>query len=121
MNGRRAREQHATHMAKLRASLAAMNGATPNLVGSIGGQDQYMVGTVLVSVPVLRDDYPDDLKDAIDRRRRAGLTGRCDCGAERHVTRKGGLQIDHEYDCTATDDSLNEITARHGMTMRRAF
>ncbi len=98
-----------------------MNGATPNLVASIGGQDQYMVGPVLVSVPVLRDDYPDDLKDAIERRRRAGLTGRCDCGATRQLTRKGRMEMCHEDDCIATDERLEEIATRHGMTMRRAF
>lgn len=121
MNGRQARARRAAERAKIQASLDAMAGATPKLIASIGGQDQFMIGPVLISVPVLRDDYPPDLKNAIDRRRRAGLTGRCDCGAVRHLTRKGGLELQHEDDCPATDERLDEIAAAHGMTMRRAF
>jgi len=121
MNARRARQLRAAERLKLQAALKNLQDAEPVLVGTDGGQDYYKVGTTLFLIPVLLDDYPPAIKAAIDRRRRASLTGRCDCGAERRVGRKNRLVIEHETDCDATDERLDEIAAAHGMTLARAF
>lgn len=121
MNGRQARARHAAQRAQTLAALNAMIGATPALLGTAGGQDIYQVGPTVVAIPILRDDYPPELKDAIDRRRRAGLTGRCDCGAVRQLTRKGRLQYDHEPSCDASDFRVEEIASRHGMVAQHSI
>jgi hypothetical protein len=121
MNARRARQLRAAERIKVQATLNTLQDAEPVLIGTIGGQDYYKVGTALFLVPVLLDDYPPAIKTAIDRRRRASLTGRCDCGAERRVGRKNRIVLEHETDCDATDERLDELAAAHGMTLARAF
>lgn len=121
MNARKAREKRAAERARTQAALNAMTTATPQLVASYGGQDYFKVANALVLVPVLRDDYPDDLKAAIDRRRRASLTGSCDCGATRRLNRGNRVTYEHETDCPASEDAIDAIAARHGLTFARAF
>lgn len=121
MNARRARQLRAAERAKTQAALKAMEGAEPVLLGSEGGQDFYQVGPAVFLIPVLRDDYPPAVKTAIDRRRRAALTGRCDCGAERQLTRRNRIVIEHEAECTASDERLDEVAAEYGLSFARAF
>lgn len=117
MNARQARARRAAERAQLQADLDAMSSATPQLVGSTKGQDCYLVGRVLLVLPALLDDYPSPIKDAVDRRRRAALTGRCDCGATRHLTRRNKLVLNHEAACNASDERLGALAAQHGLAL----
>jgi hypothetical protein len=121
MNARKARLRRAAERTRTQAGLNAMAQATPQLVTSHGGHDYFKVADALVLVPVLRDDYPTDLKAAVDRRRRASLTGTCDCGGGRRLDRKNRVIHTHEDGCTASDDNINAIAAEHGLTFARAF
>lgn len=119
MNARRARARKQLRLQETRQLLEQSAGTTPRLVGLTGGQECWMVGTVMHVVPVLRDDYPADLKAAVDRRRRASLTGRCDCGATWQVLRRGHVDMRHEDGCTATDEVLFAIGLRYGRRFSR--
>jgi len=116
MNARR--ERRADERTRLSRTLAEAEGATPTYVGRLGGTELWMVGKILAGIPVLRDDYPADVKDAVDRRRRATLSGRCDCGARRQLVGHG-LVFAHEPGCVAGDEQLDAVAARHGMAFAR--
>ncbi|MCT7353618.1 hypothetical protein N4P33_15760 [Streptomyces sp. 15-116A] len=121
MNARKARLKRAAERARTQAALDAMASATPQLVGSHGGHDYFKVGDALVLVPVLLDRYPPELKAAVDRRRRASLTGSCDCGGGRRLDRKSRVVHTHENDCPAADDNLNAIAEQYGLAFDRVF
>jgi hypothetical protein len=87
--------------------------ARPEFVGVVGTYEMWQRGEVMFGVPVIREDYPAELKTALERRRRATFDGRCECGAVLRVTRQG-TRMEHEADCIASDESLDEIAARHG-------
>lgn len=87
--------------------------AEPVLVGVMGTYEMWVKGQVMFGVPVIREEYPAELKTALERRRRAMLSGQCDCGARLRVVRQG-TQIDHAAGCIASDASLDAIAARHG-------
>jgi hypothetical protein len=79
----------------------------------LGGYEMWVKGGVMFGLPIIAEDYPADLKTALDRRRRATLAGRCECGAVLGV-RRAGTVMHHQDGCIASDDSLDEIAARHG-------
>lgn len=117
MSGRRARQQRAEQDAKLRRILADAATATPEYVRGHGSLfESWSVGPILVIVPALRDDYPAEVKDAFDRRRRATLTGRCDCGGGRTVQRG---RIIHQHERDSRDDVIDDLCRRHAGTWRR--
>lgn len=88
----------------------------------------------LVVVPEIREDYPPELREAIALRRLVALGKPCPCGAQptrinraqrREIAarRRRGLPalkiratVEHEADCCATDQAIDEIAARHGLT-----
>jgi hypothetical protein len=97
----------------------------PRLLETIGHLEVWLVDGVMHVLPALRDDMPADLKNALSRRRRASLTGRCDCGARTVV--HGGRRLRdlqpgevvrgsmaHERDCTASDAGIAELVERFG-------
>lgn len=118
MNARKARQLRAAERARMTKLLAAADAATPEYMGNVAGSEAWKVGPVLCVVPTILDAYPAELKTAIDRRRRATLTGRCDCGARRQITGKG-FAVEHEEECPATDGNVIGIAARHGIRMTR--
>jgi hypothetical protein len=65
-------------------------------------------------VPAIKDDYPSELKNALDRRRRGAFTGRCDCGGT-YAIRKGTLAFQHGEGCSAHDEGILEIAKHHGI------
>ena len=74
-------------------------------------------GNVLHVLPAIDDAWPPELKSAVARRRRAILSGRCDCGARFRVL--GGdtagvmhAGMEHERDCPASDDHCMELLRR---------
>jgi hypothetical protein len=83
------------------------------------GFESWAVGRVLFIVPTIRDSMNPKLKSALDRRRRATLTGTCDCGARRKIVdhRHGGgarMQMAHEADCPAGDTVLAPLLRAGG-------
>lgn len=76
------------------------------------------VGRVAYVLPVVPEDAPASVREAIVRRRLAALEGRCPCGAtvslpnrrqRRRAARDGRTlttTVEHEPDCSATDDRL---------------
>ncbi len=83
------------------------------------------IGRVAFVLPRLRDDYPDELKQALTRRRMATVSGRCECGATRprlnRAQRRAGhvvpLEMVHEDDCPAANTNIIEIGWRHGIRL----
>jgi SEC-C motif len=76
-------------------------------------------GTVLL-VPAIDVSWPAEIKNAVERRRRATLYGRCDCGEQVRPTTPttGGVAAEpfpHEPGCPATDEALAELFARYGI------
>lgn len=120
MNGRRAKERNRAERERLRAVLNAAATAEPRYMRTLSnGQEVWMRGRVMLVIPALIDDYPDPIKDAVDRRRRASLSGRCDCGAAWSLTRRGHLDMEHEPECPASDEALDDLAAAHGMVFGR--
>src|SRR6266568_4731372 len=82
------------------------------------GGDVYLSGpspggTMHVLLP-LRDSWPDELKQAVQRRRRAMLFGQCECGAKQSTPRQVAKGIvhavfEHESDCEASDDAVRAL------------
>jgi hypothetical protein len=85
----------------------------PVYVTTMGTYEMWAKGRVMFGVPVIREDYPAELKTALARRRRAMLDGQCECGARVRASR-AGTEVRHEHDCIASDDSLDGIAERHG-------
>jgi hypothetical protein len=119
VNARKARERKQLQLNEIRQTLAESQAATPHLVGNVAGQECWVVGKVMHIVPILKDDYPIELKAAIDRRRRAAMTGRCDCGARWEVRRRGHVDMAHEDGCPAADAVLFAIGERYGYHFSR--
>ncbi len=120
MNGKQARRHRAAERAHLEASLDQARQATPEHVATLpGGAEVWTVGPIACVIPPLLDDMPTPVKNAVDRRRRATLTGRCDCGAERRWTAPRHMTLDHTRDCPAGDANLVELGARHGYVFAR--
>jgi len=94
--------------------LARTAGEAPaRFAGRLGSYEMWQRGEVLFGVPVIREDYPAELKTALARRRRAMLEGRCECGAVLAVRRQGAV-VHHQDGCIASDASLDAIAVRHG-------
>jgi SEC-C motif len=77
-------------------------------------------GGTLLLVPAIDDSWPTEIKNAVERRRRATLYGRCDCGgtARRPPMQPGQTAeqtFQHEDDCPATDEALGALFARYGI------
>jgi hypothetical protein len=72
------------------------------------GNEAWQRGSILFVVPAIPDNASPDLKNALDRRRRATLNGRCDCGA-RVVVSSSGLIAEHESSCPATDEAIERL------------
>jgi hypothetical protein len=120
VNARRAKERNRTERERLRAILNTSATAEPRYMRTLSnGQEVWVRGRMMLVIPALVDDYPDPIKDAIDRRRRASLTGRCDCGAHWEITRRGNLGMEHEPGCDAADDALDDLAEAHGMVFAR--
>jgi hypothetical protein len=119
VNARKARERKRLQLNEIRQVLAESQAATPRFAGYFAGQELWRVGDVLHVVPILKDAYPDELKAAIDRRRRAAMTGKCDCGSTWQVLRRGRVQMAHEDDCPAADAVLFAIGERYGYHFSR--
>lgn len=76
------------------------------------------VGRVAYVLPVVTEELPPQLREAVVRRRLAALEGRCPCGAtmtlpnraERRRAARDGRQlsttVEHETDCPASDDRI---------------
>ena len=85
---------------------------------SDGESEYWKRGDVLFVVPAIPDGAHPEVANAIERRRRATLEGRCDCGAHliwvgpKHqgVTQSALI---HEDDCPAADTNLQRIIDAH--------
>jgi hypothetical protein len=80
-------------------------------------------GLVLCIIPSPDAELPAEITDALDRRRRAILTGRCDCGAvvELPGVQKGGVTcvtFVHEEDCPAGNERLTELFDKYQLNVR---
>lgn len=119
MNARRAKARSRIEREELRATLTEASASPPRYLRTLRGSEVWVCGRVLFTLPVLCDDYPDDLKAAVDRRRRASLSGACDCGGRWDVTRRGRVEMWHETGCDATEQALDALAAGHGMAFAR--
>jgi len=80
--------------------------------------EMWMIGKMLVGLPMVRDEYPDEMKRALTRRRQAMLTGQCACGGRVHIT-GGGMEVWHTASCIAGDTQIDAIARRHGSETQR--
>jgi hypothetical protein len=83
------------------------------LVRRSGPWELWRRGGVLYVVPAVIDEMPGELREALDRRRRTLVEGRCPCGA---VPDRARGEAAHEVDCPASDDAVAAIVDRTGWT-----
>jgi hypothetical protein len=120
MNGKQARRHRHTERSRIEQTLAAARTATPEYVATLATHDEvWSVGPLLCVIPPLMEDFPPAVKDAVDRRRRATLSGQCDCGGKRRLLKPRHLVLEHEHNCPASDDNLTKLGARHGLKFKR--
>jgi len=105
---------------------AARRGDKPEFVGRNGPYDTFRLGPkpggTLLLVPAIGDAWPAEVKNAVERRRRATLYGRCDCGARQGRPKRapdGVLHaaMAHEHDCPAGNEVIAELFRFHGITL----
>jgi hypothetical protein len=78
-----------------------------------GDLESWKVGTTMFVLPVIHEDMPAGLKQALERRRRATMDGVCACGARRSAP-SGSRPLlhavtTHEHDCPAHDDAIERM------------
>lgn len=121
MNGRQARNRANGHRARVERALRAVRGAVPELIDErpAEGMEVWRKGPAVFALPMLREAYPAELKDAIQARRRAIFDCACPCGAVMAVTRGGQATMRHAGDCPASDEVLAELAAVAGVETAR--
>lgn len=92
--------------------------APPTYLRPLGAYyEVWKKASMLVVLPKLIEGLAPEVLNAVDRRRRASLTGTCDCGARWRVIRKGRtaqLTMHHQVDCSASDAVLVGLHNKHG-------
>lgn len=95
-----------------------MSGRWDTTEAVIDGQRAVLV------LPVIRESDPSEVREGIARRRLVGTTGRCPCGAVRHLPnraqrradQKAGraslMEVVHEDGCPATDAELRRLISQ---------
>ena len=83
------------------------------------GLEVWQRGEVAFVVASVPEDAPATVRDALDRRRRATLTGRCACCGRLHLRRMHPGQISqqifvHEQECPAADGNLGPLLEAEG-------
>lgn len=99
-----------------------------------GHRDGLSTAAIL---PTISEDLPAEIREGLARRRLNALGQPCPCGAqpfrlnrqqrrEIETRKRRGLPgqvirvvIEHEDDCPATDENLDALAAKHGVTIRR--
>ena len=104
---------------RMAEALREADKAVAGVIGVEGDEDLVMKGSVLYIVPRVLPGMADELAEAIARRRRATLDGRCECGGRRHTgnSRPGHLMggtFLHEEDCPAHDRAIAALVLRTG-------
>lgn len=104
---------------RLSETLRAADEAVAVVVGTMGDEDIVMKGEVMYLVPRPLPGMAEELAEAIIRRRRATLDGRCDCGGRRHAggSRAGHIGLTtflHEEDCPAHDRAIAGLVKATG-------
>ena len=98
--------------------LRAADKAIALVVGSTGDEDIVLKGEVMYVVPRPMPGMAEELAEAIARRRRATLDGRCECGGRRHTgaSRTGHVMgtFLHEEDCPAHDRAIAALVRATG-------
>ncbi len=92
---------------------------------------------VVAVVPTISEDLPEPIREGLARRRLVTLGRACPCGAraprlnreqrrEIAARKRKGLParvyrfvVEHEADCPACDQVLDELAARHDLMLRR--
>jgi hypothetical protein len=119
VSGKKSKGKRKTQAEDTRLALAESLRHEPEFINTVndGDDEVWQRGKMLLLIPAIRDKYPAGLKNAIGRRRRAVLTGQCECGARQQVSKKGtslvpgrtGVVMDHSYGCIATTESIGEL------------
>lgn len=117
MNGRQARARRRMERAQLEAMAAAIRAATPLYVRTEDDEEWWKVGPVHFNTPIIREDYPPELKSALMVRRQALFSGECACGARWEM--KPGGRITHAAECVASDESLLRTAGAAGIEAGR--
>jgi hypothetical protein len=90
------------------------------IVAAIGDIEIWEQGNVVQVLPALSDHLHPLVKNALDRRRRASLEGRCDCGAKRQLEGplvRGAVVravMEHENHCDASSPRLEMLLEQYG-------
>ncbi len=84
-----------------------------------GGGELWKRGEVAFVVAGVPATAPPAIRAALDRRRRATLTGRCECGGRLHLRRMMAAATNHqavvhEADCPAGDHNLAALIEAEG-------
>lgn len=85
------------------------------------------IGKVSHILPLVREDWPADIKSAIAMRREAVISGRCKCGGvlilptpeeartSKRLRQVGHAEMHHTLDCPAGDDNLRPALRKAGL------
>lgn len=119
MNGRKARQRTAARGAKAEHAMACAPVGQAEFVKRDGAMEVWRKGGVTLLAPIVMDDYPPELQDALTIRRKAVFSGQCPCGMRTWARASGKRLQRHQGACPASDDSIARLAAAAGITTNR--
>ncbi|MFE5397433.1 hypothetical protein ACFQ9U_23105 [Streptomyces sp. NPDC056568] len=120
MNGRKARALNRRRQERNEQLLAEALKDEPQLLEAFDTFELWQRGRFTFYLPVILDDLPDELKQALAAHRTATLEGACPlCTVDVSVSRKGLVVTRHEDACPGHPDRLVEIGERLGVEITR--
>ncbi|MER7969690.1 hypothetical protein ABTX35_11980 [Streptomyces sp. NPDC096080] len=120
MNGRKARALNRSRRERNEQWLAEARAVPAVLMEAHETFELWQRGRFTFALPVILDDLPGEMKDALAVYRGAALDGRCPgCRVASRVSRKGLMTTHHESGCVAHPDRLVELGERLGVDIER--
>ncbi|WP_406469046.1 hypothetical protein OH738_18120 [Streptomyces hirsutus] len=120
MNGRKAKALRRQKQERNEQLLADARQEEPWLLEAHATFELWQRGRFTFYLPVILDDLPDELKQALAAHRTATLDGSCPlCEVTVSTSRKGLVVTRHEDACPGHPDRLVEIGERVGVEINR--
>ncbi|WP_405698192.1 hypothetical protein OHA99_26705 [Streptomyces coelicoflavus] len=110
------------HRADSAQIVALVQAAVPQLLRTTpdGEHEVWQCGPAVVVVPVVPDDAPVELRQALTAHRRAATTARCPhCRVKAGVTLSGVWEVRHVAACPGDPEQLVKLGERLGVEIAR--